>query len=537
MDDEEQRRRRKHFRSAGAPYSGGTQSQPHTQVPQYETQVEQKPGRIPDYDVEIADAPGAAAPRQAAAVDLGAGPVQPQHVTPTGPPRDFRERQYSPDMPDRMTNIVADLQAQKQRAAALFEEDEPATAHPLVATGGMPPGRPGKGGPDEEDDPRAPRPRIPRRDPQPLAPSGPRAPQGPPAGGRPTPAPAPEVLLQKRPVLLPEPVRPRRGLGEIGPTPVSQYGRVDPMSGTARRVPFGPQTGVKRRMVPRRTPPGQPYGGGGGQPPGGGGPPGPPGGGFGPVRAQDKGRKKRVRFGKDELRLFHEGRAIQSWDPSEQEKRRGYQQYGQMQGRKLAQREHQITLEKIQKKNRNLVLAMRKRGGEQIGARDQRLAQMQQAGEVLEARIGAGSQQLSARDRKIAAMQQTGEVLEARVRAGSKQLTARDTALTKKQARINALLQEGRSLDVAGRREVGKLRAEISRLQRAGASLLQEGGVLQARVAAGAKQLGERDQRLAAMQQEGGVLKARVAAGTKQLGARDQRMPQPVTKLTTIAVD
>ena len=123
-------------------------------------------------------------------------------------------------------------------------------------------------------------------------------------------------------------------------------------------------------------------------------------------------------------------------------------------------------------------------------------------------------------------MQQTGETLEARVRAGSKQLTARDTALTRKQARINALLQEGRSLDVAGRREVGKLRAEISRLERAGASLLQEGSTLQARVKAGAKQLGERDQRLAAMQQEGDVLQARVAAGTKQLTARDQRLAQ-----------
>ena len=39
------------------------------------------------------------------------------------------------------------------------------------------------------------------------------------------------------------------------------------------------------------------------------------------------------------------------------------------------------------------------------------------------------------------------------------QLAGLDTEITRKQARLNALLQEGRSLDAAGKRKVAKLRA------------------------------------------------------------------------------
>ena len=439
FDDAEQRRRRKHYRDAGAPFMGGTQALPtkFERMPQYDVQVAQAP-----QDVEM-QAPAPAAPRQAAAVDLGAGPVQ-------QPVRDFRERQPSPEMPERMTNIIADLQEQKRRAGALFEEDEPVAAQPLVATGGMPPRRPGKPEEDLGDDPRAPRPRIPRRDPLPVPGPGPMGPARPPAG-RPTPAPqVPRAVQQKQPVLLPEPVQPRRRLKEPGPVPVSDYGRKDPLSGTARRVPFGPQTGVKRKMVPRKPGggPGQPYGGGA-PPPGGGGPPGPPGGGFGPQRPGKDKKTRRVRFGKDEVRMFREGRAIHEWNPYEREKRMGYQQYGQMQGRKLAQREHQIVLDKIRKQNRNLVQAMRQRGGQEITARDQRIAAMQQAGETLESRIAAGTKQLGARDRSIRQLQ------EGMGREGLRAQRAEERAA--------GLQRKGEALESIGRQRIHELQAGMGR--------------------------------------------------------------------------
>ena len=492
--DDEQRRRRKHYQDPGRPYTGGV-SAPPVKMPAYELEIQASPPA----QAEQAPSAGPAAPRQAAAVDMGAGPVQ-QSIPDPGI-RDFREREYSPDMPERMTNVVADLQEQKRRAAALFEEDEPVAAVPLVATGGMPPQRPGKGDEDPEDDPRAPRgrpiaprPRVPHRDPRPDFGGPPLGPQGPPAA---RPAPGilePEPIGTAAPVVkLPEPVQPRRRLREPGPSPVSAYGRIDPMTGTSRGVPFGPQTGVRRKVGrhgPGRGGAGYPYAPGGG-PPGGGppGPPGPPGGPSGPGKKKDP---RKVRWGKDETREFHGGRAIHPWDPSEKEKRRGYQQYGQMQGRELARREHQIVLEKMRKQNRNLITAMQQRGGQQIDARERKIAGMQQQGELLEARVGAGIQQLGARDRKIAGMQQAGETLEARMRAGSKQLSARDrkiaeqgarigagtkqleardTEITRKQARIDALLQEGRSLDASGRKQVEKLRAEIDRLNKEGTRL------------------------------------------------------------------
>ena len=65
--------------------------------------------------------------------------------------------------------------------------------------------------------------------------------------------------------------------------------------------------------------------------------------------------------------------------------------------------------------------------------------------------------------------------MQARLAAGSKQLEARDTEITRKQARIDALLQEGRSLDATGKKELAKLRGEIDRLGKRADFLLTDG--------------------------------------------------------------
>ena len=65
--------------------------------------------------------------------------------------------------------------------------------------------------------------------------------------------------------------------------------------------------------------------------------------------------------------------------------------------------------------------------------------------------------------------------MQARLAAGTKQLEARDTEITRKQARIDALLQEGRSLDATGKKELAKLRGEIDRLGKRADFLLTDG--------------------------------------------------------------
>ena len=176
-------------------------------------------------------------------------------------------------------------------------------------------------------------------------------------------------------------------------------------------------------------------------------------------------RKRKVSFGgvtgirpipKGKEARFTPG-GISGYVPSEEEKMQGAMQYGKMQGRELAKREHkkaQGALRRVRKENKQFIEALRKRGGEQLGARDQRIAQMQHAGKTLEARVQAGGQQLGARDRTIAQMQQAGQTLEGRVRAGSRQLTQRDAALRGKQQRIGQLLQEGRGLEAQHKKAI-----------------------------------------------------------------------------------
>ena len=124
---------------------------------------------------------------------------------------------------------------------------------------------------------------------------------------------------------------------------------------------------------------------------------------------------------------------------------RGAQRLGKMQGREIARREHQITLEKMQKQNKGLIQAMQHRGGQEIDARDQKIGLMQQAGTLLESRLGAAGKQLGARDQRIAAMQQAGELLETRVATGSKGIRDRNREIR--------ALQEGMGREGAARRK------------------------------------------------------------------------------------
>jgi hypothetical protein len=95
--DDEMRRRRKHHRDAGAPFSGGNTMPPAGPA---------KFQKMPEYNVQVADpAPpdhqGAqgAAPRMAAAVDMGQGPVQQPHrrYNPINQPIDPHNIAYTPD--------------------------------------------------------------------------------------------------------------------------------------------------------------------------------------------------------------------------------------------------------------------------------------------------------------------------------------------------------------------------------------------------------------------------------------------------------
>ena len=66
--DDEQRRRRKHYQDPGRPYTGGV-SAPPVKMPAYELEIQASPPA----QAEQAPSAGPAAPRQAAAVDMGAG--------------------------------------------------------------------------------------------------------------------------------------------------------------------------------------------------------------------------------------------------------------------------------------------------------------------------------------------------------------------------------------------------------------------------------------------------------------------------------
>ena len=126
---------------------------------------------------------------------------------------------------------------------------------------------------------------------------------------------------------------------------------------------------------------------------------------------------------------------------------------------------------------------MRHRGGQEIDARDQKIGLMQQAGSLLESRLGAAGKQLGARDQRIAAMQQAGELLETRVATGSKTIGARNReirALQEGMGREGAARQKSEQDMMGGQKrqlereqkmrgryqaEIGAGKAKISQLQ------------------------------------------------------------------------
>ena len=73
-------------------------------------------------------------------------------------------------------------------------------------------------------------------------------------------------------------------------------------------------------------------------------------------------RKSKISWGKDQVKRFEGDRftpgSVLPWVPGERERNLGYQQLGKQQGREIARREHQIELEKLQKKNRGLMDSM-----------------------------------------------------------------------------------------------------------------------------------------------------------------------------------
>ena len=132
-----------------------------------------------------------------------------------------------------------------------------------------------------------------------------------------------------------------------------------------------------------------------------------------------KHRKKKVGFA-DKKEVFtvprgrehrYTGGGLVDVDPSEKQ---GYIKYGHMLGsRDQALKERRRTEQRIRdirKQNENFVAALRKRGGEQIDARDRQIKQMMHAGGklaeemgVMDARLRAGGRQLSQRDARIRA--------------------------------------------------------------------------------------------------------------------------------------
>ena len=246
-------------------------------------------------------------------------------------------------------------------------------------------------------------------------------------------------------------------------------------------------------------------------------------------------RKRRISWGKTQTKEFTGGRhtpgRVMSWVPGERERHEGYRQHGQMQGRELARREHQIVLEQMQRRNRGLIQQMQQGMGQQ-GLRaqraEERVGHLLQEGRSLEAQgkqqirglqEGMGRQGLRAQraEQRVGQLTQEGRSLEAvhkaRMKRGGEQLSARDKALAGKQTRISQLLQEGRSLEAGAKKRVRGLQEGMGReglrAQRAEervGQLLKEGegleAVHKARIKRGGEQIAARDKAYGALKTE-----------------------------------
>ena len=339
--DEEMRRRRKHHAGAWRPYEGGISVRPSekfNRVPQYQEQI--VPSSAPTSQ------PPGAAPRMQAAVDMGQGPVQ--------LPVQQAAAQQKPGM-DLSYEQITGRPYDPSRIIGRSPSPSPEPAEPMIAAGAGQPPRRGKDDDDQKQPPdgvpQRPRPeaeappvvRPPAQLPQIQRPAAPRTQEPDLFEDNIGTAAAVEVPVPARVQPDPKPVRVSR------PTTKRRRGAGAGPPG------FGPVRRRDGRQPSRDTE--VPTGGGGGQPP-----KKPPAGGepySGPPKAP---RKSKISWGKDQVRRFQGDRftpgSVLPWVPGERERNIGYQQLGKQQGREIARREHQIELEKLQKKNRGLMDSM-----------------------------------------------------------------------------------------------------------------------------------------------------------------------------------
>ena len=553
--DDEMRKRKKHHRDAGAPYQGGSSGIQTT--PQQRLDIGAQKAAAQDIFAPAAVAPSQpqqlSAPRNASAIDMGAGPVQPK-VDPMslfGPHSQLGQAPYDP--------------------------------HRMIGRGPSPEPAPVDFGKKYDDpDPRVrPQPRIPRREPVPM-PRVPQPPTGPPAVG-PQPqarpfsggyakAPAKPFRgwtdLRPGPMVGPQddpPRRPTRGWS-VPPQaggwsiPAGQKTQVDPMpTDPFRKDPFARRAPVQKPSVPdpfaaerekqksmgvavpvrpgvdpskeaeaksiarlkQQRGIGRGYGRPIGRPkPGGfgpsrGGPGKPPPGGFAPPPFSAGGplakpkKKKGITWGKDQTKEFTGPRftpgSVLPWVPDEAEKHRGYHRLGHWRGRQFAQEEHNKELKKLQRRNRGKLDELTGR----VGRRDVQIRQLQEG----MGREGLGRQRAQER---VGQLLQEGRSLDAstgrKIRQlqegmGREAMGREDTAAALRREKSGQL---GREQAMRGRyqAEIGKGKTRIGQLLQEGRS--REGTIKQLQEGMGREGLGRQraQERVGQLLQEGRSLDA-----------------------------
>jgi len=473
--DEEMRRRRKHHAGAWRPYEGGMSVRPSekfNRVPQYQDQV--VPSSSPTSQ------PQGAAPRMQAAVDMGQGPVQlpvQQAAAQQKPGMDLSYEQIMgrPYDPSRMIG----------RSPSPSPEPEP-----MIAAGAGQPPRRGKDDDDQKQPPdgvpQRPRPeaeappvvRPPAQLPQIQRPAAPRTQEPDLFEDNIGTAAAVQVPVPARVAPDPQPVRVSR------PTTKRRRGAGAGPPG------FGPVRRRDGRQPSRDT--GVPTGGGGGEQP-------PKRPGDEPYSGPPKTpRKSKISWGKDQVKRFEGDRftpgSVLPWVPGERERNIGYQQLGKQQGREIARREHQIELEKLQKKNRGLMnnmymklggayqqqdrlhaegLDLARRANLMEKQKDQQIKQLQQG----MGREGLAKQRAQAKAQQL---QRMGSDLEQRAGMQVRQLQEGmgRQGLELQRMRDQAAGQLQREQDMRGRYEgiIGAGKKKIAQLQAMGSDLEKRAG-------------------------------------------------------------
>ena len=516
--DDEQRKRRKHFRDAGAPYSGGI-SQPPSQQPL--TTGGGPASAVPTYDVRVQQPQPLAAPRMGAAVDLGQGPVQQaseadiarkfapaydphqmisrgspdpeQHgqyggfdlraATPVAPERDQpsamevdsvslqKSLSTAHDFPDvdkpapsRQQPHSVSLQKSLSTAYDFPDVDKPApssapTAARVVGSGGMSK-MPGYGDPYAE-----PQPRRPQRDPRPppvAPPQGPRAP-----------------IVRPRPG-LPQMPKFKPPSGHFAPvrTRIRQAPHIDQDDEKHAFAPAEPHRPRARGFGPARTagagrgrrPPGDPYS----KPPP-----------WGPGPKKPKGALRNadwipdhVHWGPNRTKRFRgdkytPGRIV-DWQPTERERHQGYRQLGQHQGREMARREHDMVTDKLHRRNKDL-LSQVHAGQSKMGQQELQMRRMDAQGAGL-------VQQLGSAEKMFGVMRHAGISLEKEREVLRRQLGREQGTSQKMLRETQSMRRAGRTLQQQLGREQGitqSMQREMEGMQRAGRSLEDQRATLQ----------------------------------------------------------